>query len=60
MPEGPVSAEIMADDAAEVLRALNIPSAHVAGFSGGASSPRSSRFAIRSSSAASSCRAPSR
>jgi pimeloyl-ACP methyl ester carboxylesterase len=35
MPEGPVSAEAMADDAAEVLRALGIPSAHVAGFSGG-------------------------
>jgi 3-oxoadipate enol-lactonase len=35
MPEGPVSAEMMADDAAEVLRALDIPSAHVAGFSGG-------------------------
>ncbi|MEV6313808.1 alpha/beta fold hydrolase [Streptomyces sp. NPDC051776] len=35
MPEGRVSAEIMADDAAAVLRALDIPSAHVAGFSGG-------------------------
>ena len=35
MPEGPVSVEAMADDAAQVLRALDIPSAHVAGFSGG-------------------------
>jgi pimeloyl-ACP methyl ester carboxylesterase len=35
MPAGPVSVETMADDAAGVLRALEIPSAHVAGFSGG-------------------------
>ena len=35
MPEGPVSAELMADDAAQVLRALGIGSAHVAGFSMG-------------------------
>jgi 3-oxoadipate enol-lactonase len=35
MPGGTVSVEVMADDAAEVLRALEIPSAHVAGFSGG-------------------------
>lgn len=35
MPEGPVSVEVMADDAAGVLRALDVPSAHVAGFSGG-------------------------
>jgi 3-oxoadipate enol-lactonase len=35
MPDGPVSVEAMADDAAAVLRALDIPSAHVAGFSGG-------------------------
>jgi pimeloyl-ACP methyl ester carboxylesterase len=34
-PEGAVSVEAMADDAAGVLRALDIPSAHVAGFSGG-------------------------
>ena len=34
-PEGAVSVEVMADDAAEVLRALDIQSAHVAGFSGG-------------------------
>jgi 3-oxoadipate enol-lactonase len=35
MPEGPASAELMADDAAQVLQALEVPSAHVAGFSGG-------------------------
>ncbi len=35
MPEGPVTVEEMADDAAGVLRALDIRSAHVAGFSGG-------------------------
>jgi 3-oxoadipate enol-lactonase len=35
MPEGPVSAEMMADDAAQVLRELDVASAHVAGFSGG-------------------------
>jgi pimeloyl-ACP methyl ester carboxylesterase len=35
MPEGFVTAEMMADDAAAVLRALEVPSAHVAGFSGG-------------------------
>jgi pimeloyl-ACP methyl ester carboxylesterase len=35
MSSGPVSAEVMADDAAHVVRALDIPSAHVAGFSGG-------------------------
>jgi pimeloyl-ACP methyl ester carboxylesterase len=35
MPEGPVSAEAMGDDAANVLRALDITSAHVAGFSMG-------------------------
>lgn len=35
MPEGQVSVEVMADDAAGVLRALDIRSAHVGGFSGG-------------------------
>jgi pimeloyl-ACP methyl ester carboxylesterase len=35
MPSGPVTVEAMADDAAGVLRALDVPSAHVAGFSGG-------------------------
>jgi pimeloyl-ACP methyl ester carboxylesterase len=34
-PDGPLSVEMMADDAAQVLRELNIRSAHVAGFSGG-------------------------
>jgi pimeloyl-ACP methyl ester carboxylesterase len=35
MPEVPVSVEALAEDAAGVLRALDVPSAHVAGFSGG-------------------------
>jgi 3-oxoadipate enol-lactonase len=35
IPPGPVSAGIMADDAAKVLQALEVPSAHVAGFSMG-------------------------
>ena len=35
MPDGPVTAEMMADDAAAVLDAIGILSAHVAGFSGG-------------------------
>jgi pimeloyl-ACP methyl ester carboxylesterase len=35
MPDGPVSVEAMADDAAALLRALGVRSAHVAGFSGG-------------------------
>ena len=34
-PSGPFSVEMLADDAAEVLRAHGILSAHVAGFSGG-------------------------
>lgn len=35
MPEGQPTVEAMADDAAAVLRGLGVPSAHVAGFSGG-------------------------
>jgi 3-oxoadipate enol-lactonase len=35
MPDGPATVGEMADDAAGVLEALGIPSAHVAGFSGG-------------------------
>jgi pimeloyl-ACP methyl ester carboxylesterase len=35
MPDAPCSVEAMADDAAGVLRALDVRSAHVAGFSGG-------------------------
>ncbi|MFF9219706.1 alpha/beta fold hydrolase [Streptomyces viridosporus] len=35
LPEGPLSVPHMADDAAALLRALEIPTAHVAGFSGG-------------------------
>lgn len=34
-PDDPLTVEAMADDAAAVLRALRIPSAHVAGFSNG-------------------------
>jgi pimeloyl-ACP methyl ester carboxylesterase len=34
MPEGSVSAELLADDAAQLLGALEVPAAHVAGFSG--------------------------
>lgn len=35
LPEGPLSVEGMADDAAALLRALDVGGAHVAGFSGG-------------------------
>jgi pimeloyl-ACP methyl ester carboxylesterase len=35
LPDEPLSVPMMADDAAAVLRALEIPAAHVAGFSGG-------------------------
>jgi pimeloyl-ACP methyl ester carboxylesterase len=35
LPEGPLSVELMADDAAALLRALDVADAHVAGFSGG-------------------------
>lgn len=35
MPAAPLSVEVMADDAAHLLRAAEVPSAHVAGFSGG-------------------------
>jgi pimeloyl-ACP methyl ester carboxylesterase len=35
MPDGPLTIEEMADDAAGVLHALGIPVAHVVGFSGG-------------------------
>ena len=35
LPEGPLSLEMMADDAAAVLDSLEVPSAHIAGFSGG-------------------------
>ncbi|WP_260463465.1 alpha/beta fold hydrolase [Streptomyces sp. TRM72054] len=34
LPEGPLSVPGMADDAAALLRALDIPAAHIAGFSG--------------------------
>jgi len=35
LPEEPLSVPMMADDAAALLRALQVPAAHVAGFSGG-------------------------
>lgn len=35
MPDAPVSVERMADDAAALLRAVDVASVHVAGFSGG-------------------------
>src|SRR6185312_5505230 len=35
LPAGPFSVATMADDAAALLRALDVPAAHVAGFSGG-------------------------
>jgi pimeloyl-ACP methyl ester carboxylesterase len=35
LPDGPLSVPTMADDAAALLRALDVPAAHVAGFSGG-------------------------
>lgn len=43
LPEGPLTMPRMADDAAALLRTLQIPAAHVTGFSGAASSPRSWR-----------------
>jgi len=60
MPEGPVSVQALADDAAGVLRALDVPSAHVAGFSGGSIIAQESRFGAPSSFAAWSSRVPSR
>ena len=41
LPEGPLAVTMMADDAAALLRALQVPAAHVAGFSGVAPSRRS-------------------
>lgn len=35
LPDGPLTVPMMADDAAALLRALDIPAAHVCGFSGG-------------------------
>jgi pimeloyl-ACP methyl ester carboxylesterase len=35
LPDGPLSVPMMADDAATLLRALEVDGAHVAGFSGG-------------------------
>ena len=37
LPEGTLSTPMMAEDAAAVLRALDVPAAHIMGFSGGAS-----------------------
>jgi pimeloyl-ACP methyl ester carboxylesterase len=36
LPDGPLTLAMMADDAAALLRALDVRAAHVAGFSGGA------------------------
>src|SRR5262249_59479623 len=36
LPDSPLTVATMADDAAELVRALEIAPAHVAGFSGGA------------------------
>ena len=58
MPEGPVSAAVMADDAAAVLRALDVPSAHVAGFSMGSAIAQELAIRHPSSSVASSSTAP--
>src|SRR3954468_9901040 len=60
MPDGPATVEAMADDAAAVLRALDVSSAHVAGFSGGSIVSQELGSAVRSWCAASSCRAPGR
>jgi pimeloyl-ACP methyl ester carboxylesterase len=35
LPDRPLSVPMMADDAAALLRALEVPAAHIAGFSGG-------------------------
>ena len=35
LPDGPLTVETFADDAAALLRALDVPAAHVAGFSAG-------------------------
>jgi pimeloyl-ACP methyl ester carboxylesterase len=53
MPDEPLAGAMLADDAAALLRAVDIPSAHVAGFSMEAPSRRSWRSGIPSSSAAS-------
>jgi len=58
MPEAPATVEAMADDAAGVLRALGVTSAHVAGFSGGSIISQELALPIRTSYAASCCRAP--
>ena len=60
MPDGPVTAEMMADDAAAVLDALGIPSATSPASLAAASSPRNWRCAVPTWSAASSCKAPGR
>ena len=60
MPDGPVSVEAMADDATGVLRALDISSAHVAGFSGGSIIAQELALRHPDSSKAWYCRAPGR
>ena len=58
LPAEPFSVATMADDAAALLRALDVAAAHVAGFSGGVSSRKNSRSDIPGSSAAWSWPAP--
>ena len=54
LPEGRLSASTMADDAAALLRALEVPSAHVAGFSMGSAIAQELALRHPGSSAASS------
>jgi pimeloyl-ACP methyl ester carboxylesterase len=52
LPAEPFSVATMADDAVALLRALDVPAVHVAGFPAGVSSRKNSRSGIPGSSAA--------